>query len=98
MQKVFRGHLERKKIASQVRPKEVIIQEEKGDVELTLAIIKPDAFSKGYITDIKKRILDEGFYIVREKTIQLSVTSAEEFYEEHAHKPFYEKLTKHMSR
>ena len=67
-------------------------------METTLAIIKPDAVRKGYAADIKHRIREEGFTIIQEKTLRLSTQSVEEFYKEHAGKPFYPKLVKFMSR
>ncbi len=52
IQAVFRGHLERKRFAK-LRPKVLVLQNELGDVQQTLAMIKPDAVSKGYLLNLR---------------------------------------------
>lgn len=69
-----------------------------GVVELTFAIIKPDAMQKGYAERIKNLIIADGFHIVQQRVLQLSKENAMEFYAEHDGKPFFEKLTNFMSR
>ena len=64
--------------------------------QLTLALIKPDAFSKK--EQIIERIEESGFKIVAGKEIQLSKETAGEFYKEHSEKPFYPTLVEFMSR
>lgn len=65
--------------------------------ESTLAIIKPDAFSKkscGKIIDIIER---KGLEIIGIKVLNLSREQAEGFYKVHEKKPFFEKLVSFMT-
>ncbi len=66
-------------------------------MERTLAIIKPDAVSKGYVGRIVSRIEEEGFVIRAMKMLRLSKQEAEAFYYVHREKPFFEELTRFMS-
>ena len=66
-------------------------------IEHTLAIIKPDAVSRGLIGKILVRIEEQGFRVRALKMVHLSVQSAREFYRVHAERPFYESLTTYMS-
>ncbi len=66
-------------------------------MERTLAIIKPDAFSRRDSGKIINRIYEEGFTIVGLKKIYLSKVEAEEFYNVHKGKPFFDGLTDFMS-
>ncbi len=66
-------------------------------MERTLAIIKPDAVSKGYVGKIITRIEEEGFVIRAMKMLKLSKHEAEAFYHVHREKPFFEELTRFMS-
>ncbi len=63
----------------------------------TLALIKPDAMQKGFKNEIRKDIMDNGFVIVEEKTMHLSVEQAEDFYSIHKDKPFFGELVKFMT-
>jgi|TARA_Y100000389_G_scaffold134695_1_gene132145 nucleoside-diphosphate kinase len=63
----------------------------------TLAIIKPDAMKKGHLEDIRKDILDAGFDIVEEKTLNLSNEQACGFYDIHKDKPFFGELVEFMT-
>ena len=63
----------------------------------TLAIIKPDAMKKGYLDDIRKDILDNGFSIIEEKTLDLSNEQACAFYDIHQDKPFFDELVEFMT-
>lgn len=63
----------------------------------TLTIIKPDAFSKGYIDPILQRINYEGFRTIGMKMLHLTTDSAEQFYAIHKGKPFYNNLIKFMT-
>jgi nucleoside-diphosphate kinase len=66
-------------------------------IEHTLAIIKPDAVSRGLIGKILVRIEEQGFRVRALKMVHLSVQSAREFYRVHAARPFYDSLTTYMS-
>jgi nucleoside-diphosphate kinase len=66
-------------------------------IEQTLAIIKPDAVSRGLIGKILSRIEEQGFRVRALRMVQLSKQTAEAFYQVHAERPFYESLTTYMS-
>lgn len=66
-------------------------------VERTLAIIKPDAMSRGLEKEILARIRRERFKIVAQKTLQLTKAQAGGFYAVHRGKPFFAPLTDFMS-
>ena len=63
----------------------------------TLAIIKPDAMKKGNMENIKKDIIDNGFNILKEKTLLLTDEQACSFYHIHKEKPFFDELVKFMT-
>ncbi|KAI8925457.1 nucleoside diphosphate kinase [Entophlyctis helioformis] len=65
-------------------------------LERTLALIKPDAYPAKK-DEIMARIRDEGFRVVKESEVQFDLAKAQEFYKEHAEKPFYGELTTWMS-
>lgn len=60
--------------------------------ERTLAIIKPDAVSKGVIGEIISRFERCGFKIVAMKTVHMTKGLAEGFYAVHRGQPFFEGL------
>lgn len=66
-------------------------------LERTLGLIKPDAYSTGKKDMIMDRVISEGFKIVKEAEVQLSLHQAQEFYKEHISKPFYDELIGWMS-
>ena len=66
-------------------------------MDRTLAIIKPDAFQKGYMGDIIAMILADGFYISNIKILKMTKRQAAKFYEVHKGKPFYDDLQQYMS-
>jgi nucleoside-diphosphate kinase len=66
-------------------------------IEQTLAIIKPDAVSRGLVGKILARIEEQGFRLRALKVVQLSKQTAQAFYQVHAQRPFYESLTTYMS-
>lgn len=68
------------------------------DKEKTLAIIKPDGLLGNYTYDIKKTILEYGFSILTEKTVQLDEDAIARFYAEHSSKSFFSSLIKYMTR
>uniref|UniRef100_A0A2P2I632 Nucleoside diphosphate kinase homolog 5 n=1 Tax=Hirondellea gigas TaxID=1518452 RepID=A0A2P2I632_9CRUS len=64
-------------------------------IQRTLALIKPDAVNRA--TEIEKTIGEEGFTIVERRTVKLNKSEAEQFYEEHTGKPFFESLIEYMT-
>ncbi len=65
-------------------------------VELTLSIIKPDAVKKTVIGKIYERFEKSGLKIVAAKMQQLSRIQAEEFYNVHKDRPFFQDLVNFM--
>tara|TARA_B100002051_G_scaffold117927_3_gene112219 strand:- start:3236 stop:3631 length:396 start_codon:yes stop_codon:yes gene_type:complete len=65
-------------------------------METTLAIIKPDAYKKGYAGKIIDRIIQEGFDIKNMKQVLLSKEKAEGFYDIHRERPFFGELVEFM--
>lgn len=66
-------------------------------VERTLAIVKPDAMSRGLLGEILKRIHEAGFRMVALKSLRMTKAEAEGFYAVHRGRPFFEPLTEFMS-
>ena len=66
-------------------------------IEHTLAIIKPDAVSRGLIGKILARVEEQGLRVRALRMVQLSKQTAQAFYQVHAERPFYESLTTYMS-
>jgi nucleoside-diphosphate kinase len=66
-------------------------------IEQTLAIIKPDAISRGLVGKILARIEEQGFRVRALKLVHLSKQAAQQFYQVHAERPFYDSLTTYMS-
>ncbi|HXR10089.1 MAG TPA: nucleoside-diphosphate kinase [Candidatus Acidoferrales bacterium] len=65
--------------------------------ERTLAIIKPDAVSRGLAAPILTRIDRAGFRIAAIKSLRLTRDEAEGFYAVHRGKGFFAELTEFMS-
>ncbi len=65
--------------------------------ERTLAIIKPDAVSRGSTGDIISRYEKKGFSIVAIKKTRLTKAEAEGFYHVHRERPFFNSLTDFMT-
>lgn len=65
--------------------------------ELTLAIIKPDAFGAGHAGDIISHLEDEGFALRAARVARLSREQAEAFYAVHREKPFFSSLVQFMT-
>ena len=63
----------------------------------TLALIKPDAVDRNIIGDIIAIIEKNGFIVKDIKFMQMSKSIAEEFYESHIDKSFYDKLVTYMT-
>ena len=66
-------------------------------MEKTLCIIKPDAVKNSFVEDINKSIKSNGLEIINSKRIQLSKKIAEDFYSEHAERPFFPELVEFMT-
>jgi nucleoside-diphosphate kinase len=66
-------------------------------MELTFAIIKPDAVRARVSGRIIQRIEDEGFQIRAMRLVNLSKREAEGFYAVHRARPFFPSLTAFMS-
>ncbi len=65
--------------------------------ERTLSIIKPNAIKKNIIGNIFSRFEANGLRIIALKMIHLTRTQAEDFYQEHSAKPFFDNLCSFMS-
>jgi nucleoside-diphosphate kinase len=65
--------------------------------ERTLAIIKPDAVSRGLSGEVLSRIQRAGFAILAIKSLWMSKGEAEGFYAVHRARPFFAELTAFMS-
>jgi nucleoside-diphosphate kinase len=66
-------------------------------MELTLAIVKPDAVANGFAGKIIDRVIGEGFKIGGLKMLHLTKAQAQGFYVVHKERPFYGSLTDFMS-
>jgi nucleoside-diphosphate kinase len=66
-------------------------------MELTFAIIKPDAVRARHAGRIIQRIEDEGFQIRAMRLVHLTKREAEGFYAVHRERPFFSSLTAFMS-
>jgi nucleoside-diphosphate kinase len=66
-------------------------------MELTFAIIKPDAVRARHAGPIIQRIEDEGFQIRAMRLVHLTKREAEGFYAVHRERPFFSSLTEFMS-
>jgi nucleoside-diphosphate kinase len=66
-------------------------------MEMTFAIIKPDAVRTRVAGRIIQRIEDEGFQIRAMRLVNLSKREAEGFYAVHRERPFFSSLTDFMS-
>jgi nucleoside-diphosphate kinase len=67
-------------------------------IERTLSIIKPDAVEKHKVGAIIERLEKEGFKICAMKRVHLTLGEAKGFYAVHRERPFFDELTKFMSR
>ena len=66
-------------------------------MELTLAIVKPDAVERGLAGEILRRIEASGLVIKALKKLHLTRAQAERFYEVHKARPFYKSLCDYMT-
>ena len=67
------------------------------NLEQTLSIIKPDAVERNLDNEIKEIFRKKGFFIKKEKKIQIEKSEAEKFYKVHETKPFYNDLCAYLS-
>ena len=65
-------------------------------MEKTLLIIKPDAVKNQHVGKIIGILEEKGLAIINMKMIRLTKELAEDFYEIHRNKPFYEQLVEFM--
>jgi len=65
-------------------------------LQRTLSIIKPDAVRKNIIGQIYSCFEHAGLKIIAAKMVQLTQTQAEQFYEIHRARPFFNDLVKFM--
>ena len=66
-------------------------------MDLTLAIIKPDAVSGGKAGKVLALLEEKGFKVRALRMMQLTQQQAEEFYAVHRERPFYGSLVKFMT-
>ncbi len=66
-------------------------------VEHTLAIIKPDAVSRGLTGEAIARLEHKGLKVIGLKMIKVSREKAERLYAVHKGKSFYDELLKHVT-
>ncbi len=64
---------------------------------ITFTMIKPYAVENGYTGPILAKINEAGFRIVAMKQLHLTLKQAQEFYQVHEGKGFYERLCEFMS-
>jgi len=67
-------------------------------MQRTLAIIKPDAVSKGAAGAILSKIEQAGFKVLAAKLIQMSFDDAAGFYAVHRQRPFFTSLCTFMTQ
>lgn len=66
-------------------------------MQLTLAIVKPDAVGKGLTGSILARLEEAGFVIRAIRKLRLGEAEAREFYAVHRERPFYASLVRFMT-
>jgi nucleoside-diphosphate kinase len=66
-------------------------------MNLTLAIIKPDAVSTGKAGRILAHLEENGFRIRAVRMLHMSEAQAREFYAVHRERPFYDSLVRFMT-
>ncbi|KAF4099397.1 nucleoside diphosphate kinase 6 [Onychostoma macrolepis] len=66
-------------------------------LQLTLAVVKPDAVAHPLILEALHQKILENFIIVRKKDLMWRTEESEKFYAEHAGRFFYQRLVEFMS-
>uniref|UniRef100_A0A1B6JBJ8 Nucleoside diphosphate kinase n=1 Tax=Homalodisca liturata TaxID=320908 RepID=A0A1B6JBJ8_9HEMI len=70
----------------------------RSSLELTLAILKPHVVKASHALEAIHRIIENnGFVIVKSRTVRISQQQVEQFYEEHKNKFFYNRLITSMT-
>lgn len=65
--------------------------------ERTLTLIKPECVANRYAGEVIHRIEKAGFHILAMRMLRLKEKEAQQFYEVHRERPFYNDLVKYMS-
>jgi len=68
-----------------------------GNVERTLALVKPDGVRRGLVGEVLTRFERKGLKIVAAKMVRVTPELAERHYAEHQGKPFYHGLVQHIT-
>lgn len=66
-------------------------------MERTLSIIKPDAVMRNITGKVNAMIEESGLRIIAQKRIMMTLSQAEEFYQEHKEKAFFHGLVEYMA-
>ncbi len=66
-------------------------------IQRTFSIIKPDATKRNLTGKINAVIEESGLRIVAQRRIRMTVAQAQNFYIEHAERPFYGELVEFMT-
>jgi nucleoside-diphosphate kinase len=66
-------------------------------IERTLFIVKPDAVERNLIGKILAHVEERGFRLVEARLARLTREQCQEFYQEHAGKPFFGDLVGYMT-
>jgi nucleoside-diphosphate kinase len=76
---------------------DVELQQQEKDMDLTLAIVKPDAVGRNLGGKIIAHLEEKGFRIRALRMVHLTEKQAQEFYAVHRERPFYGSLVKFMT-
>ncbi len=66
-------------------------------MDMTLAIVKPDAFAAGCIGKIVGHLEEEGFELRASRVVHIDRAAAESFYAVHRERPFFQSLVEFMT-
>jgi nucleoside-diphosphate kinase len=65
--------------------------------EQTFSFLKPETVMRGFVGEIISRFERKGLVLVAAKLIRMSVQQAQELYEIHKGKPFFQELVSHVT-